>query len=100
MGGVVSPGAHYARRTAGAVARVRRESPAVGVRGRPASLRLLLAAPVRGGARLRQPVGPDLLVLPGEADTALDAELVGRRRGRHPLPAPAVRVRGPLGLGA
>jgi uncharacterized protein (DUF58 family) len=79
---------------------VRRESPAVVVRGLPAQLRLELAAPVRGRARLRQSVGPDLRLRPMEADTMLDAELVGRRRGRHALPQPAVRVRGPLGLGA
>ena len=79
---------------------LRREAPSVVVRGQPASLKLELATPVRGHVRLRQPVGPDLRLTPGEADEALDAELVGRRRGAHPLPAPAVRVRGPLGLGA
>lgn len=79
---------------------VRRESPRIVVRGLPARLRLELASPIRGRARLRQPVGPDLRLLPTEADTVLDAELIGRRRGRHPLPTPAVRVRGPLGLGA
>jgi uncharacterized protein (DUF58 family) len=35
---------------------------------------------------------------PREADGALAARLVARRRGRHVLPAAAVRVRGPLGL--
>jgi uncharacterized protein (DUF58 family) len=80
--------------------RVRRDAPAVVVRRRPSRLRLELEAPVRGSARLRQPVGPDLRLVPGEHDAALEAELIGRRRGRHPLPAPVVRVRGPLGLAA
>jgi uncharacterized protein (DUF58 family) len=79
---------------------LRRESPSVVARGRSVRLHLELVAPVRGPARLRQPVGPDLRLVPGEAEGALDAELVGRRRGRHALPAAAVRVRGPLGLGA
>ena len=77
-----------------------REAPHVVVRGRPAELRLELVSPVRGPTRMRQPVGPDLTLVPGEADGELDARLVGRRRGRHELPAPVVRVRGPLGLGA
>jgi uncharacterized protein (DUF58 family) len=45
-------------------------------------------------------VGPDLRLEPGEHAGTLDAELVGVRRGRHPLPRPVVRLRGPLGLGA
>ena len=79
---------------------LRREAPSVVVRGRPARMSLELAEPARGRARLRQPVGPDLKLLPAESDAALDAELLGRRRGRHPLPAAAVRLYGPLGLGA
>jgi uncharacterized protein (DUF58 family) len=50
--------------------------------------------------RLRQPVGPDLRLTPSEAESALTAELIGRRRGRHALAVPVARVRGPLGLGA
>ena len=49
---------------------------------------------------MRQPVGPDLVLSPPEADDELGAVLVARRRGRHPLPAPAVRLRGPLALGS
>ena len=77
-----------------------REAPAVVVRGRPARLRLEVEAPARRWSRLRQPVGPDLRLQPGEHVGALDAELVGLRRGRHPLPRPVVRLPGPLGLGA
>ena len=79
---------------------LRREAPAVVVRSRPARLRLEVPAPVRRWAVLRQPVGPDLRLVPGEHRGALDAELVGLRRGRHPLARPVVRLRGPLGLGA
>jgi uncharacterized protein (DUF58 family) len=47
---------------------------------------------------VRQPLPPDLALVPSEADGRLEATLVPRRRGRHLLPAPAVRVRGRLGL--
>jgi uncharacterized protein (DUF58 family) len=79
---------------------VRREAPAVVVRGRPARLRLEVETPVSRWSRVRQPVGPDVRLQPGEERGALDAELLGVRRGRHPLPRPVVRLRGPLGLGA
>jgi uncharacterized protein (DUF58 family) len=79
--------------------KVKRVTPLVLVRGRPVALQLGLEPPVRGRARLRQPVGPDLRLVPGEAEGALDGELTPRRRGRHPLPPAAVRVRGPLSLG-
>jgi len=49
--------------------------------------------------RLRQPVPPGLEVTPSEADARLEAVLIGRRRGRHLLPAAAARSTGPLGLG-
>src|SRR6266508_193549 len=42
----------------------------------------------------------ELAVEPPEADERLDAEVRARRRGRHTLPSPAARVRGPLGLAA
>jgi uncharacterized protein (DUF58 family) len=49
--------------------------------------------------RLRQPVPPDLRLTPSEADRELDAVVLPLRRGRHVLPKPASRLRGPLGLG-
>jgi len=49
--------------------------------------------------RIRQPVPWDLALTPSESDDRLDASLVPRRRGRHTLPAMAVRRDGPLGLG-
>jgi uncharacterized protein (DUF58 family) len=67
-------------------------------RGVPADLVVDVEA---GGAatRVRQPVPPDLDLNPREADGRLAATLVPRRRGRHPVPAPAVRVEGRFGLG-
>src|SRR6185503_8479875 len=49
--------------------------------------------------RVRQAVPPDLAIDPFESSGGLDATLLPRRRGRHLLPAPAVRVAGPLRLG-
>ena len=68
-------------------------------RGVPTSLELELGAPPRGRARLRQPVPPDFSVEPPEADDQLDAVVTPRRRGRHAVTLPAVRLTGPLGLG-
>jgi uncharacterized protein (DUF58 family) len=67
-------------------------------RGVPADLVVDVEA---GGAtaRVRQPVPPDLDLDPREADGRLTATLVPLRRGRHPVPAPAVRVEGRFGLG-
>jgi uncharacterized protein (DUF58 family) len=79
---------------------VRRTAPATLSRGIAAPLRLELEDPPPGTARLRQPVPPDLRLEPSEADERLEAVVVPRRRGRHVLPAPAVRLTGPLGLGA
>ena len=75
-----------------------RSVPAVLARGVPAPLKITVDA---GGAgtRVRQPVPPDLDLDPREADGDLDATLLPRRRGRHLLPAPAVRVEGRFGLG-
>ncbi len=59
------------------------------------------AEPVGAGTlRLRQPLVPDVAVEPAEADGHLDARVRAGRRGRHTLPSPAARVRGPLGLAA
>jgi len=79
---------------------VRRTAPATLSRGVAAPLRLELESPPPGAARLRQPVPPDLRLEPSEADGRLDGLLVPRRRGRHTLPPAAVRLTGPLGLGA
>jgi uncharacterized protein (DUF58 family) len=77
--------------------RVERRAPKVLARGVPAPLALEVE---EGRAvRVRQPLPPDLDLDLREADGGLEASLVGRRRGRHQLPAPAARVDGPLGLG-
>jgi len=77
---------------------VDRRLPGILARGVPADL---VVEVVAGGAaaRVRQPVPPDLDLDPREADGRLAATLVARRRGRHPVPAPAVRVEGRFGLG-
>jgi uncharacterized protein (DUF58 family) len=78
--------------------RLTRSVPGILARGVPAEIFVTVEA---GGAatRVRQPVPPDLDLDPREADGPLTATLVARRRGRHPLPAPAVRVEGRFGLG-
>jgi uncharacterized protein (DUF58 family) len=77
---------------------VARSLPQIVVRGVPAALRLDTTS--AGRIRLRQPRPPDVEIEPGQADGALSATIVAKRRGRHVLPAPASRVTGPLGLGA
>ena len=79
--------------------RVRRTHPGVLSRGVPAPLGLELED-ASGSVRVRQPVPPDVRLDPREADERLEATLTPVRRGRHPLPAAAVRSQGPLGLGA
>ena len=79
---------------------VHRHLPGALARGVGASL-TLDAEPIGAGSlRLRQPLVPDVAVEPAEADGRLDARVRAGRRGRHTLPSPAARVRGPLGLAA
>lgn len=52
-----------------------------------------------GAATVRQAVPPDLSLSPAEGAGGLEATVVPRRRGRHGLPPPAVRLDGHLGLG-
>jgi uncharacterized protein (DUF58 family) len=98
LAGVVLADAFLAR----AAPRVTRTLPAVLSRGVGAPLRIAVD---RGdgdvsAVRVRQPLVPDLALDTQEADGALAATLTPRRRGRHTLPAVALRARGPLGLGA
>ena len=80
-----------------------RDPPAV-TRAAPGSLARGVPAPFAlateiASVRVRQPLPPDLVLEPAnEAEGSLDATLVARRRGRHPLPPVAARRRGPLGL--
>jgi uncharacterized protein (DUF58 family) len=77
--------------------RIERELPLTISRGAQTSLRAL-AGTNGQKVRLRQPPGPFLRVERGEGMGALDAALVGTRRGRHTLPGVASASFGPLGL--
>jgi uncharacterized protein (DUF58 family) len=79
---------------------VHRRLPGALARGVPASLMLEAESVGAGALRLRQPLVPDVAVEPAEADGHLDARVRAGRRGRHTLPSPATRMRGPLGLAA
>ncbi len=82
-----------------AAPRVSRTLPAVLARG--VGVPLAITVQSTGGAvRVRQPLVPDLTLDAREGDGGLTATLTPRRRGRHVLPAVALRARGPLGLGA
>jgi uncharacterized protein (DUF58 family) len=81
--------------------RADRTLPLVLARGVPVPLTVVLRdAAARVRVRVRQPLVPDLGLDVQEADGALHATLTPHRRGLHTLPAVALRVRGPLGLGA
>ncbi len=67
-------------------------------RGVPAPLEVTVRT--RRQFRLRQPTPADIAVEPQEAQGRLTATIVARRRGRHVLTRPVIRVQGPLGLGA
>lgn len=67
-------------------------------RGVPVPLRAEAHAQGAAAVALRQAVPPDLVLVPREADGALEATLTGLRRGRHELPALGTRAQGPLGL--
>lgn len=77
---------------------VRRHVPEILARGVPS---VLSVEPADDGGRvvLRQTVPPDMDLNPREAGGILHATLTPRRRGRHVLPATAIRTTGPLGLG-
>jgi uncharacterized protein (DUF58 family) len=77
---------------------VTRRMPAILARGVAVGLEVEVVAG-RGHARLRQPVPPHFTVEPAEADERLEAAVTPRRRGRHCVIEPAVRLTGPLGLG-
>ena len=82
------------------VPEAQRDAPVALVRGVPAPLRVDVSPGRASRARIRQPVPPDLRLEPSVGEGRLDASVVARRRGLHPLPRPAVRLVGPLGLGA
>jgi uncharacterized protein (DUF58 family) len=92
---VTAVDAYLARRTP----RVQRSVPRLLSRGIAGPFRLELTGPAPGRTRLRQAAPPDLAVEPAEQEQRLEGTILARRRGRHALPASAVRTDGPLGLG-
>ncbi len=83
------------------VPHVTRTLPAVLARGVGVPLAITVQGTGASGAvRVRQPLVPDLTLDIREGDGGLAATLTPHRRGRHVLPAVALRARGPLGLGA
>ena len=73
--------------------------PTVMARGVDSPIVVERLQPAAGRATLRQPAIPDIEIVPSEGDERLEALARPRRRGRHILPAPAVRTEGALGLG-
>jgi uncharacterized protein (DUF58 family) len=79
--------------------RVVRRAPHILARGVAGALSITVAR--RGSnTHVRQAALPDVTIDPNEGDDGIEAVVIARRRGRHVLPPPAVRVRGPLGLGS
>ena len=78
---------------------VSRRLPAVAGRGVPSQVEITAEGPAARRLRLRQATPPDLRLSPKEGEGRLESTLVAIRRGRHRLPAVAVRCEGPLGLG-
>jgi uncharacterized protein (DUF58 family) len=79
---------------------VEREVAGMVARGYQTPLRVRVDGAIAARTRVRQPLPPDVSLDVSESDGAIDGVLVARRRGRHVLPAVAVRVTGPLGLGS
>lgn len=85
---------------------IERTAASAVVRGVASALTVVAKAPVRSGRagpavryRVRQPAPPEVAIEPSESEDRLDATVVAGIRGRHVLPAVAVRATGPLGLG-
>jgi uncharacterized protein (DUF58 family) len=80
---------------------VDRALAAVASRGRPTRYRATVQAPRRARAVLvRQPLPAGVRLEPDEAPDGLEGVLLPVRRGRYDLEPLAVRLTGPLGLGA
>ncbi len=94
LAGALIADAIAARRDPGAGRRL----PRIVARGVPAALAVEVRDAGGRGVRVRQASPAEIDIEPQEADGGLEATLVARRRGRHVLPAAAVRVTGPLGL--
>ncbi len=78
---------------------LQRTLPALLSRGVPTPLSIVRSNGP-GDLRLRQPSPPDLRVEPDVGEERLEATITANRRGSHSMPPTAVRLSGPLGLGA
>lgn len=76
------------------------EMPRVLARGVASPLKVEATAERSSSIEIRQPALADVHIDPSQAaGGSLEARMVPKRRGRHQLPAPALRVDGPLRLG-
>jgi uncharacterized protein (DUF58 family) len=78
---------------------LRRSLPPILARGVPATLSVDVGGPRPRSVVVRQPRVPDVTIEPTVARGHLEAQIVARRRGRHPFADVAARRTGPLGLG-
>ena len=69
-------------------------------RGVPSPIEIRATTKKASRVSVRQPLVPDIDVDPNEDSAPFAGSITARRRGRHLLPPAAVRVTGPLGLGA
>ena len=77
-----------------------RSLPRILSRGIPSPFTVKAASGNTSSVAIRQAVPADVSIDPGEGRDRLQGQIVARRRGRHLVPAAAVRVEGPLGLGS
>ena len=75
------------------------DAPRVFARGVPSPLAVKTLGARGSAIEIRQPAIPDVQIQPSQASGELHARVVPTRRGRHRLPAPALRVDGVLRLG-
>ncbi len=74
--------------------------PPVLPRGLAYPYRIDLTEGTAWGVAMRQPAPPDITFSPNLGDATIEGSVVAARRGRHEIPAAAVRLVGPLGLGS
>lgn len=78
----------------------RLDIPPVLPRGLAYPYRIDITEGTAWGVAMRQPAPPDVTFAPNTGAASIEGSVVASRRGHHEIPAPAVRLVGPLGLGA